>query len=325
LHRLAPAADTIEYDEAPAVSSGRPSISLLDAFTDNLLGDQEEAVHPLDASDDESNLAHHLADELEAALEEDEEPEEEEASPQQQQQQRLSAGTHTDSSEERYLSAYHWVVDALGGHEKHGLAAITQRGPHAVRAFQLRNSTPMAWAFRAAVICHSLMVYVEERHFALTMALTAAVLAFYTLEIALKLCILLPQEFFSKRWNRILILFLLFFVADLICYANGLVQPFRLLRPWMLLTREREERRLVQALVSSAFLKPLLHLFLGIFLFILLFAAMGVHLFAPLYRSVCITDDQVAYQGAFDNVLIAFVHMFTLSASAPRQRRTAAL
>ncbi len=103
------------------------------------------------------------------------------------------------------------------------------------------------------------------------------------------------------------------FVADYILYASSVLQPFRLLRPWLLLCRDRELRRVHQAIVGMYPVLLRMVLLLGAFL--LLFAALAVHIFPNDYNATTTydpTQDEIDYTGMCDNVLVAMMYLFVL-------------
>jgi hypothetical protein len=219
-----------------------------------------------------------------------------------------------EDAETRYHKVYYLMLDALRGQDKHGLVAMSEKGPLHLSIFKLRHALPIRWGFIIMVIMHAGLVYIEDnpKYNRLSITLNFLFVTLYSIDMSLKAWQMTFRSFLNKRWNRFTLLFVLLFLTDAVCLALSVIQPFRMLRPWMVLTRERELRRLAQALASKHFYAPLLQLLLGIFLFVLVFAAVGVHVFARDYAHTCQSDSQAYLQGGFDNVLIAMVHMFTL-------------
>jgi hypothetical protein len=72
------------------------------------------------------------------------------------------------------------------------------------------------------------------------------------------------------------------FTIDYILFLHGLLQPFRVLRPWLLLCREREFRRVFQALIRCS--PEIFRILFLIFFFLLFFAAVGTHVFPNDYN-----------------------------------------
>lgn len=210
----------------------------------------------------------------------------------------------------RYQRAWYCVLDAQHGRSKHGLSSISEQPQWQRRAFALSASTFFGWLFRAATVAHVSAVYYEDK-FLLQGALTAtATLLIYYLDVGLKLCYMGVRSFFSKTWNVYMILYLALFTIDFVLLSSGQLQPFRVLRPWVILCREYEMRRLYQALVNIV--PTLAGLMLVILVFLLFFAAVGVHTFADSYTRTCPLDDEADFQASFDHVPIAMVRMFSL-------------
>jgi hypothetical protein len=210
----------------------------------------------------------------------------------------------------RYQRAWYCVLDAQHGRSKHGLSTVSEQPQWQRRAFALSASTFFGWIFRAAIVAHVSAVYYEDK-FLLEGALAAtAALLIYYLDVALKMCYMGPRGFFSKTWNVYTILYVACFTIDFVLLLSGQLQPFRVLRPWILLCHEFEMRRLYQAIVNI--LPTLAGLMLVILVFLLFFAAVGVHIFSDSYTRTCPLDDEADFQGSFDHVLIAMVRLFSL-------------
>ena len=72
------------------------------------------------------------------------------------------------------------------------------------------------------------------------------------------------------------------FTIDVILYSRGIIQPFRLLRPWILLCRDREVRRVHQAIISML---PLMLPVMGVVvIYLVFFASVGVATFRNDYH-----------------------------------------
>lgn len=210
----------------------------------------------------------------------------------------------------RYQRAWYCVLDAQHGRDKFGLSDTSDKPRWKQRAFAVSASAVFVWLFRLAMVMHVSGVYFED-NFRLEGILTgaAALLVYYT-DLALKVAYMGVPGFLSKMWNRYNAVYVMLFTIDLVLLMSGQVQPFRILRPWIILCREYEMRRLYQAIFDIV--PTLIALMLGIAIYLLFFAAVGVHIFADAYHVTCALDDEKDFQGSFDHIFIAMIRMFSL-------------
>ena len=213
---------------------------------------------------------------------------------------------------DRYFAAYYRIEDASHGRDKHGISFVKERGPTAELFFNMRNSKAYEYTFIAAMLLHIVSAFFESFERPGYWVMSLLPLLFYLFDIGTKMYYMTARDYVTKYWNRVQVVCFILFVIDFVLMLCGLLQPFRLLRPWIYLTKDKELRRFFQALVAIK--GTLALLFAYLFLYVLFFAAIGVHLFDSIYRRTC-EADTLDLQGGFDDILIAFVHMITLSTS----------
>lgn len=201
------------------------------------------------------------------------------------------------------------IRDALEGRDKSGWFTLRNRPKGERWAFRLQTNKWWGRGYMFLILAQSLVILYEEQSLAAGVAVSATAVGFFCADCALKIHYMTFKTFIFKRWNYIQVGFIVLFAVDLILYITGTFQPFRCLRPWMVLCRERELRRVFQAI--SAMTWKLLVVLGYTCVFILMFACIGVRLFADVYQSQCDTGG-VDYNGAFDDPVIAFIRMFVL-------------
>eukprot|EP00047_Mylnosiga_fluctuans_P018913 m.76400 g.76400 ORF g.76400 m.76400 type:complete len:921 (+) comp7870_c1_seq1:54-2816(+) len=215
--------------------------------------------------------------------------------------------------DEFHMAAYS-MLDGLQGRDKHGLMSLIKRPTWIQYAFHFQTSDLEAWGFLIAVAVHCLAGYFEQSNAALGLALAAPCLVVFVLDILAKMAYMTPSDCLNKPWNFVQMLFTVFFLIDYILLATGRVQPFRLLRPWLILCRDRELRRVFQAVLSMH--QTIFKMVALVSALIFLFASMAVHVFASDYHTDVTYDpsqDDVNYEGAFDDVLKGSLYLFILT------------
>eukprot|EP01147_Barroeca_monosierra_P006750 gene6750-370_t len=216
---------------------------------------------------------------------------------------------HSSEDIDRFFTAYYHIKDAMQGRDKHGIVFVRERGPTAKFLFDTRNSGLYGYLYISMVCLHVIGSYFEHTRRPGFWLWSALPISFYFIDSAVKMYYMSVRNYFSKRWNIVQVACSILFLIDLISLIHGHVQPFRLLRPWIYLSKDKELRRFFQALF--AMYKMLANLMLYYIIYVTFFAAIGVHLFNQMYQQTC----DSALTGAFDDILIASVHMFTLTTS----------
>eukprot|EP00049_Salpingoeca_infusionum_P022612 m.7754 g.7754 ORF g.7754 m.7754 type:complete len:1336 (+) comp5285_c0_seq1:130-4137(+) len=212
----------------------------------------------------------------------------------------------------RYKIAGLYILDAIAGRGLNGLASVAQHSSSKLRALQVRTSNIYHLLFFAVVVVH-MYITVQEQTLTHSYALIGSTLpiVFYLLDIGLQVYARGTAAFKHQWWFVAEMAFTLLFIVDyVLLVTHTRPMPFRLLRPWIFLCKDLELRRFFQALCLT--LKDIGSLIFYIFIFVMFFAGIGVHLFQEYYTNLCPTSKEYTFEGAFDNILIATVHMFTL-------------
>eukprot|EP00043_Microstomoeca_roanoka_P013527 m.132621 g.132621 ORF g.132621 m.132621 type:complete len:1844 (+) comp15779_c0_seq1:152-5683(+) len=219
----------------------------------------------------------------------------------------------TEEEIQRYMAAYSRMEDAKQGRDEHGILYVQERGRLATAFFNIRNSKAYEYLFVSVVFMHLVIAYFEDVRTKTYWALSVIPVVFYAFDAGMKMHYMSPKAFISKRWNQVHIICTLLFFIDFLLLLQGQLQVFRLLRPWIYLSKDKELRRFFQALLAIR--GTIATLLLYVSLYVLFFASMAVHLFDEIYSKTCLDEQSVNFTGAFDNVLVAFVHMFVLATS----------
>lgn len=199
----------------------------------------------------------------------------------------------------------------------------------------MQSSPIMEWTFFLAVTVHSIVIFWEDSQRIAAGVLMAASLLVFILDTVLKATYMLPGDFFSKRWNKIQVCLVLLFLIDYGLFLGDTLQPFRLFRPWILLCRNRELRRVYQAIISMVL--TVLEVLGAILVFLVFFAGVcgdgggglffwesdsnppptqiAIHTFPGDYNesdTFVSGRDEVDFTGSFDHVGIGFIRLFVL-------------
>ncbi|XP_076799589.1 uncharacterized protein LOC143444284 [Clavelina lepadiformis] len=238
------------------------------------------------------------------------------------------------------LAAAH-INDAINGRGRFGEARALFQPLNIRRCFQVISSKWWAGLVYLIIAIHCLMLLWEQPvqpvsvgqrwitniHPAV-LAADAVCLLIYIVDIALHFLFLTWTHIWSAKenmWLRVEFVFTVFFVIDFIILVAEvvtqlrLVCPFRCLRASMLLCKSKNVAHIFNVLLSI--ISKLGKVFLIITIFIVTFAAIGLHVFMLDYHdliNVCSNSTSYSwnctdvYDGAFDQVAIAAMHMFVL-------------
>ena len=217
------------------------------------------------------------------------------------------ASSHAANSTLKYRLAAFAIDDALSGRGDYGRLHMHDKSRHMQRAFHAERSELYQAVYTMVVMLHTAIAYFEENYHTAGVAVSAVCLSLYLADIAVLLTYLRLQGLQAQRrhWVTIAIFILLFVDFVLFC-DNAWIQPFRLLRPWMLVPKDRELRQVFLAIVSTW--RVILRSVAIIFVFVMFFAAIGTRLFQEDY-----TSTSNSHQGGlFDDIGPALVHLFIL-------------
>eukprot|EP00118_Oscarella_pearsei_P004455 m.19116 g.19116 ORF g.19116 m.19116 type:complete len:1269 (+) comp27790_c0_seq3:144-3950(+) len=202
------------------------------------------------------------------------------------------------SRRELLLAAAH-VEDALKGRGRYGKARAMFKPKYAQRCFDIINHKWFHRLIFITVIVHSSLVFGERPSLnnvhPSVLVLNALCLLVYVLDIALTITFMNWKMFWTLKetvWNRgeffLLTCFCVDFIIQLVSVGTGkhIIQPFRCLRAAMLFCKAKNIRHIFGVFLSIT--TKLGKVFFLIFLFILVFAAIGLHVFMDDYH--CDTD-----------------------------------
>lgn len=182
-----------------------------------------------------------------------------------------------------YNIAAQMLQDALEGRAKHGICAMHRKSMMHVRAFTLQTSTAFLIIFGLAVMLLCSLVLFEEEHRYVAFGLGVVAISVIYLDIGLKIYYMGAKGCLDKIWNKGQLVLALLLTIDLCLLLGGLEMPFRFLRPWVMLCKDREVRRVYQAIISMRLVIVNVVAIIGVFL--LVFGAIGIHVFPGDYDS----------------------------------------
>ncbi|XP_033096631.1 uncharacterized protein LOC117100901 isoform X2 [Anneissia japonica] len=230
------------------------------------------------------------------------------------------------------LAAAH-IDDALSGRGKYGKARSYFKDKFGRWCFMMIESNWFNRLILFMTVIHLILTFLEppgvDNHIKVVFVLTPVCLLVYALDVFVRIKFLSWRIFWTldeNKWTRVEFIFVCFYIIDFMILileevlAIRLVQPFRCLRAAIILCKSRNVGHIYDV-VTSIVLK-LGKGFLIIFTFIMLFSAVGVHLFMEDYQSIpedynCTSENYTTtetsvYHGAFNNVAITFLRLFVL-------------
>ena len=218
----------------------------------------------------------------------------------------------TDDPNLIYKRAAYCIEDALAGRYTSGRSTIIGRPSYVHLAFIIQTSRVFQIVYNLVVVMHSLAAFFEESMFSFGMIATGIAIATYAADLAMVYTYSgFKNMTKAKHQVATLVMFILLFI-DMILMATRLFQPFRFVRPWMIIPRDMEMKRVVAAIIHM--IPTVLKLFAFIFLYMMFFAAIGVAIFMNDYNrsDVYIASlDNVDNTGAFNNMGNAMIQLFT--------------
>ncbi|XP_077989811.1 two pore calcium channel protein 1-like [Glandiceps talaboti] len=229
------------------------------------------------------------------------------------------------------LAAAH-IDDAINGRGRYGKARAIFKPKKGQFCFKVLDSQWFSKIVLLAIIVHTCLIFFEPPPVDGTspaiFVLTVLCLFTYLLDVVLHIVFLTWPVFWSiteNRWMRVEFIFLTMFTIDFIMLIvqelikMRLAQPFRCLRVATLLCKLKNVGHIYDVVLSIAV--KLATVFFVIALFILLFGAIGLHLFSMDYHNIgcnataivnCTDDPNNIYTGAFDQIGIAALRLFVL-------------
>lgn len=266
---------------------------------------------------------------------------------------------HTDGKPKDLILAAAHIDDALHGRGAFGKAKAIFKPKYARNCFSIIDHKFFTWVMYFVILVHSALTIFEptQEHLRpgqvhpVFIAIEALCLGMYILDVSLHLVYFTWTTFWTveeTKWMRVEFVFVCLFVVDFIILivqeivAVRLVMPFRCLRLAALHCKAKNVAHIFQVCISI--LVKLGKVFFIIILFIVIFSAIGVHVFMEDYHcigvnvtammiaanktamlmnasspvvnsSFCDSDSSNVYTGVFDNIAIAFLRLFVLLTS----------
>eukprot|EP00042_Codosiga_hollandica_P046947 m.502148 g.502148 ORF g.502148 m.502148 type:complete len:1088 (+) comp57336_c1_seq4:84-3347(+) len=209
------------------------------------------------------------------------------------------------------LAAY-CIEDALAGRKISSRFNCHSKSHWHQRALSFQTSRAFSLVYVATIFLFTFAAYWEEDWRALGFSAAAlALLVLYT-DLLCDLAYTGVKAFFLQPYNILLSVAVVASTIDFALFASEATQPFKFLRPFLLLRKDVELSRVVHAVF---FMMPdVLPAFALIFIFLLFFAAIGIHIFPEDYNqaNVNVPAGEVDLTGIFDDLIPAFIHLFVL-------------
>lgn len=195
---------------------------------------------------------------------------------------------------ELILAAAH-IDDALKGRGRYGKARAMFKPKFAQRCFTITSNVWFQRLIYMVIMLHSILVFFEppstDSVFGWVLALNIICLLLYVTDVALTITFMNWTVFWTldeNALNRGELVFLVFFAIDYVLlvaqFISGkyILQPFRCLRAAMLIFKAKNVSHIYRVLISIVL--KLGKVFVAIALFILVFSAVGVHMFMDDYQ-----------------------------------------
>ena len=205
------------------------------------------------------------------------------------------------------------IDDALKARGDYGKLHVHDKTQHVQRAFAIETSVYFQYLFFMAVAAHVLVAFFEDNYFTAGVVVTAMCLSVYASDVVLTYVYMGYRGMLRNVWQLYKCGIVLLLLIDFVIFCSGgSVQPFRLLRPWIVLSRDLELRRVFKAIVRMW--PVILKCLIVIFVHVLFFAALGTRLFMVDYHAADIYEpgDDTDYGGMFDSIGPTLVHFFIL-------------
>ncbi|XP_071963410.1 uncharacterized protein [Antedon mediterranea] len=229
------------------------------------------------------------------------------------------------------LAAAH-IEDALSGRGKYGKAWSYFKDKFGRWCFTMIESSWFNRLVLFMTVVHLILTFLEPpgdvTYIVAVFVLTPICLLVYALDVFVRIKFLSWRIFWTldeNKWTRVEFVFVFLYTIDFImlildsALSIRIVQPFRCLRAAVILCKSRNVGHIYDV-VTSIVLK-LGKVFFIIFAFIMLFSAVGVHLFMEDYQRIPMdynctdnytTTETSVYFGAFNNIGVSFLRMFVL-------------
>ncbi|XP_022097939.1 uncharacterized protein LOC110983191 isoform X3 [Acanthaster planci] len=230
------------------------------------------------------------------------------------------------------LAAAH-IDDAINGRGKWGKARAFFTSRQGQLCFKVINNKSFTVVVLLAAVLHMIMAFLEppavQQTSPAVFVLTMVSLLVYTIDVWVNIGFLSWRVFWSldeNKWMRTEFVFLCMFSVDFVMLVIQeivqvrLLQPFRCLRAVIIMCKLKNVGHIFDTVLSIVI--NLIKTFFIILIFIIMFSAMGVHLFSESYHCIncnvtdtsnCSDNDTFnIYTGAFDNIGITALRLFVL-------------
>ncbi|XP_071481798.1 uncharacterized protein [Diadema antillarum] len=234
------------------------------------------------------------------------------------------------------LAAAH-IDDAISGRGKYGKARAFFKPKFGRWCFKMINNKYFKGLVLLMATLHLVLTFFEppskqlEQQASPTiyivLALTPLCLIVYAIDVGVHMGFLSWRVFWSldeNRWLRSEFVFTCMYCVDYfmlvleVIIGKRLAQPFRCLRAFIILCKLNNVQHIWDVVMSSVV--KFVEVFVGIVFFIIVFSAVGVHLYDNTYHNITSSDDSSGcdanetnvYIGAFDHVGISFLRLFVL-------------
>ncbi|XP_033628075.1 uncharacterized protein LOC117290662 [Asterias rubens] len=230
------------------------------------------------------------------------------------------------------LAAAH-IDDAINGRGKWGKARAFFTSKKGQLCFKVLDNSWFTYVVLLAALLHMIMTFLEPPPVGqmnyVVFALTIISLLVYAIDVSVHIGFLSWRVFWSldeNKWIRMEFIFLCMFTIDFVMLVIQeivqirLIQPFRCLRAFIIICKLKNVGHIFDTVLSIVI--KLIKTFFIILVFIVMFSAMGVHLFSDSYHFIgcnssaptnCVDNEPFSvYTGAFDNVGITALRLFVL-------------
>ena len=215
--------------------------------------------------------------------------------------------------------AYRFTQDAMEGRQKNGKGGLFFKSWFVQLSFLININKYWVKFIYMLSICHCLLAIWEpaargDPTPAWVSAVELVFICTFMLDVALKMVYVGFKKYLTKTQHRLQTTMTFCYLLDWCLYVIGGIEPrfSRVLRPGILMVRNRDLRRTVNSLIKM--LPDLIGLFLGLACYIVFFGMLGIHLFQDDYNNYNAPPgaDDYPIPGSFDNIGSAFLRLYVL-------------
>nr|XP_054758693.1 uncharacterized protein LOC129264776 isoform X2 [Lytechinus pictus] len=226
------------------------------------------------------------------------------------------------------LAAAH-IDDAISGRGKYGKARAFFKSKQGRWCFKMINNKYFKYLVLLMATVHLILTFFEPPSSMSTspaiLAITPLCILVYAADVGVHMGFLSWPVFWSldeNRWIRRELVFTCMYIIDYVMLVTQtfvdvrLAQPFRCLRAAIILCKLNNVQHIWDVVMSIVI--KLGKVFVIIIVFIILFSAIGVHLYTDTYHNIeqetsnCTGNSTNVYVGAFDHVGITSLRLFVL-------------